>query len=230
MTRDRDIWAAIPFKGFDRAKQRLSPCCSPEFRRAIVKVMFEDVLDAVAAVPELAGITVITRDPEAIAIARSRRLATYNESSTGHSGVVMEFSDVLARQGRGGILALPADIPAVTAAELSQLIAAHRHGAAFTIAPAADKFGSNAIVLTPPGGFPLRFGPDSFNKHLAVAGELGISPTVLDLPGIALDIDTPDDCRTYLLRPGPTRTWKFLSQNFGQIGPKRPTSDCEERP
>ncbi len=230
MTGSRDIWAAIPFKGFDRAKQRLSGCCSPEFRRALAKVMLEDVLDAVMAVPELAGIAVITRDHEAIAIAESRKLVIYNEATNGHSDVIMEYSDVLARQGRGGILALPADIPAVTAAELSRLIAAHRPGIAFTIAPAADKFGSNAIILTPPGGFPLRFGPDSFNKHLKIASELGIPPTIVELPGIALDIDTPDDCRAYLLRPGPSRAWKFLSQNFGQISPKRPPPDREEQP
>ena len=63
------VWAVVPVKEIEGAKQRLSSCLSPEERRALASVMLEDVLDAVSAVRELAGLLVVTVDPVA-AIAR----------------------------------------------------------------------------------------------------------------------------------------------------------------
>jgi len=39
------------------------------------------------------------------------------------------------------------------------------------------------------------FGEDSFRRHLGIARNLGLNPMVTKLPGIGLDIDTPDDLR-----------------------------------
>src|ERR1700693_2452381 len=50
-------------------KQRLSSCLTPEERRALATIMLEDVLDALSAVPQLAGILVVTVDPIATSLA-----------------------------------------------------------------------------------------------------------------------------------------------------------------
>jgi hypothetical protein len=63
------VWAVVPVKELAVAKQRLSPCLSPEERRALAKVMLEDVLDAVSAVRQLAGMLVVTVDPVAGSLA-----------------------------------------------------------------------------------------------------------------------------------------------------------------
>ena len=77
----------------------------------------------------------------------------------------------------------------------------------FTIVPAHDALGSNAVLCAPPGAVPLRFGDDSYFPHLAAARRAGIEPTVVRLPGIALDIDHPADLRMLLRAPRmPTRT------------------------
>ena len=91
------------------------------------------------------------------------------------------------------MLTLPGDIPLVTAAEIERLIAAHLPAPSFTIAPSHDEMGSNAILMSPPDAVTLRFGDDSFRPHLAAARAAGIEPTVVNLPGIALDIDNPAD-------------------------------------
>ena len=57
---------------------------------------------------------------------------------------------------------------------------------------------------------PLRFGTDSFFPHLAAAKRQGIEPTVLKLPRIALDIDTPDDLALFLATPSHTRARAML--------------------
>ena len=57
------IWAVVPVKEFEGAKQRLSSALSPDERRTLATTMLEDVLDAVSAVRELAGVLVVTRRP-----------------------------------------------------------------------------------------------------------------------------------------------------------------------
>lgn len=198
----RDIWAVVPFKGLDRAKQRLAPAFSPAFRRELSRAMLEDVIDVLLNVPELAGVVLVTGDPEAMAVARARGVRVFEETvADGLTAAVMAAANRLERDGRGGMLVVPADVPGITAHEISHLLAAHHEGQAFTIVPAHDRRGTNAIVVTPPAAVTLAYGADSFAVHLERARQAGLIPTVLSLPGLALDVDMPADCEA-LLRQG----------------------------
>jgi 2-phospho-L-lactate guanylyltransferase len=129
----------------------------------------------------------------------------------GHTGAVVAGARVLMAEGVGTVLTVPGDIPRITADEVSQLIAAHGQAPSFTIAPAHDELGSNAILLSPPDSVTLRFGEDSYFPHLAAARAAGIEPTVVKLPGIGMDIDHPADLRRFLDMPKmATRTGDFL--------------------
>src|ERR1700730_8065727 len=172
------VWAVVPVKELDRAKERLAPALPPERRRAPMLAMLEGVMTALGA-------------------------------ATGLSGVAAAAS-LLAVEGCSGMLTLPGDIPLVTPAEIAQLLAAHRPAPAFTIAPSRDERGSNAIICSPPDAVPLRFGEDSFFPHLRAAEACGIRPTVLRLPGIALDVDTPEDLAALTLVPPATRAHALL--------------------
>ena len=120
------------------------------------------------------------------------------------------------------MLTLPGDIPLVTAAEIAQLLAAHRPAPAFTIAPSHDEMGSNAVLLSPPDAVPLRFGDDSFVPHLAAAEACGIAPTVLHLPGIALDIDNPSDLAHFARLGSRTRAGLWLANNAPGLAAAKP--------
>ena len=48
---------------------------------------------------------------------------------------------------------------------------------------------------------PLRFGDNSYFPHLDAARRCGIEPTVIRLPGIAMDIDHPADLAHFLRLP-----------------------------
>jgi 2-phospho-L-lactate guanylyltransferase len=61
------------------------------------------------------------------------------------------------------------------------------------LVPNRDDLGTNAIVLSPPDCLPLRFGYDSFNRHLRLAAERHLTVEVRRLPRLALDIDEPED-------------------------------------
>jgi 2-phospho-L-lactate guanylyltransferase len=108
------------------------------------------------------------------------------------------------------MLTLPGDVPLTTTAEIEQVVDAYRQGHRFVIVPARDERGSNAILAAPADAVPLRFGEDSFFPHLAAARACGIEPAILHLPGIGLDIDTPDDLAAFLARPSTTHARAVL--------------------
>jgi 2-phospho-L-lactate guanylyltransferase len=174
--------------------------------------MFEDVLSALAGVKALAGIAVVTIDPHLAEIGRRHGAIILSEGARdGHTGAVTAAARRLLRDGRTGLLAVSGDIPLITASEISRLLAGHEPGKAFSIAPAHDERGSNAILMTPPDAVPLSFGDDSFLRHIATARRFGIEPRIVHLPGIGLDIDHPEDLALFMRKPSPTRAWAFLA-------------------
>jgi 2-phospho-L-lactate guanylyltransferase len=207
----RILHAVVPVKDTRQAKQRLAGVLSRAQRQELALAMLEDVLAALAAVGELAGILVVTVDPAAAAVAaRYRARVMPDGAGDGHTGAVAAAARLI---GRDGMLALPGDIPLVEPGDVRQLIAAHGDdapGGTFAITPARDARGSNAVLCSPAGAVPLRFGEDSFFPHLAAARARGIEPKVVRLPRIALDIDTPDDLALLLATPAPTRAHALL--------------------
>src|SRR5688572_19633908 len=162
-----DIWAVIPVKEFEGAKHRLSALLSPEQRRLLAETMLTDVLDAVAGAKRLAGIMLITLEPIARMMAERIGARVETEGARdGHTGSVTAGLRILAREGRGGFMTMPGDIPGVRAAEVDAVLAAHLPGPSFTISPAHDDLGSNAVICSPPDSVPLRFGENSYFPHL----------------------------------------------------------------
>jgi 2-phospho-L-lactate guanylyltransferase len=204
------IWAAVPVKEFAGAKQRLATLLRATRRQALAAAMLEDVLAALAEAP-LAGIMVNTVDPLATDLARryGARIIT-DGARDGHTGAVAAMARILAAEGHD-MLTVPGDIPRVTAAEIAAVIESARPAPSVTIVPAHDERGSNAVLCSPPLVMPLRFGDDSFLPHLASARALGIEPTILRLPGIALDIDQPEDVHALMQAKPPMQTRALLS-------------------
>src|ERR1051325_6286801 len=177
------IWAVVPVKDTSAAKQRLAPAVPAALRQALMLAMLEDVLAALAAASGLAGRLLVTTDAAAQRLASQYGFDWLTDGAgDGHTGAVAAAARHLAGNGADGMLTVPGDIPLVTAPE---------------IARSHDELGSNAIIVSPPEAVPLRFGDNSFFPHLAAAEARGIRPTVLPLPGIALDIDNPDALRHF---------------------------------
>lgn len=217
MSDPAEIWAIIPVKETQNAKQRLAPVLSAPKRQALALAMLEDVLDAVTRAKALGGVILVTVDPQAVDLARRYGAQTIADGAhDGHTGAVTAGARHLITHGRMTMLTIPGDLPLVTAAEIDQLVDAHGLAPAFTIAPAHDDQGSNAILMSPPDAVQLRFGEDSFFPHLAAARANGIEPCVVRLPGIAFDIDNPQDL-DHLARLGThTRAGRLLAGNAGE--------------
>jgi 2-phospho-L-lactate guanylyltransferase len=211
------VWACVPVKEFTGAKQRLGALLSPAQREVLAETMLEDVLSALAGATLLAGILVNTVDSRAAALAEryGARVATEG-ARDGHTGAVNGMARVLAAEGNAALLTVPGDIPRVSAQEIDAVVASCRAAPSFTIVPAHDELGSNAVLCAPPFAVPLRFGDDSYFPHLQAARRHGIEPTIVRLPGIGLDIDHPVDLLAFMRAPPrrPTGTLRLLEQ-FG---------------
>ena len=209
-------WAILPVKEMAGAKQRLAPLLSPEERIGLMQVMLRDVLAALSAARGLAGIALVTLDPwaEALAQQHGARIITAG-ARKGHTCAVVTAAGQLKAEGVPAILTLPGDIPAAKAMEIEAIIQAANAAPAFIIAPAHDEQGSNAILMSPPDAVKLRFGEDSYFPHLAAARAAGITPHILPLPGIAMDIDHPADIARFASLPeaAATQTLAWLKQN-----------------
>ena len=193
------IWAVVPIKDFAHAKQRLSGLLTPAQRQQLARTMATAVLTALAEVPDLAGIAVVTVNAEAAALAQRFGARVITEGAEdGHTGAVDGARRVLAAEGQAGILTMPGDIPLVTPDEVRAVLAATQPAPAFTIVPAHDELGSNAVLCAPPLSVRLRFGEDSYFPHLDAARAAGIAPSIVPLPGIGMEIDHPVDLLRFL--------------------------------
>jgi 2-phospho-L-lactate guanylyltransferase len=204
-------FAVVPFKDLEAAKERLSSRLGPDERRALVLAMLDDVLGALSRVPALEGVLVVTREPEVMKrVARFGAEILGEPVNEGHTAAVQRAVRELERRRTAAMLCVSGDLPAVTPAELAALLRALGPPPSVVLAPSRDDRGTNAVVVSPPGALPLRFGEPSFPAHLARARELGLRTEVMRLSGTALDLDTPDDLDFFLRTRSETATYELL--------------------
>ncbi len=214
-------WAVVPAKEAVQAKTRLAPALPPDVRIALARAMLEDVLRTLASVRGLSGVVVVTVDAYAESLAS--RLGAHvlrDGARDGHTGAVTAAARHLVRESCGTMLTIPGDVPAVTPAEVERVLQAHGSAPAFTIVPAHDRRGSNAVVLSPPTAVALAFGNDSFAPHVDAARRCGIEPAIVeDTPGLARDVDGYEDLLAVLELPGAEATRRALRTIAPRGGP-----------
>lgn len=212
------IGAVLPVKDTGDAKQRLAGFLSAAERQRLALAMAVDVLETLARVPGLSDIVVVTRDQRASALAERYGARVLTEpSNDGQSAAVERAAAALSRAGVDSLLQVPGDVPGVSVAEIEAVLAAHEgagdEGPAVTLVPSHDRRGTNCVLCSPPGALPFAFGHESFGPHCEAARAQGIAPRILPLPGLGLDIDTPDDLRAFIARPKAGRTLDYLRES-----------------
>ena len=140
------------------------------------------------------------------------------ENGTPENGLcraLEEAASYLRDRGARGMLIVPGDVPLIDAAEINALLAQHHaQDSRVTIVPDRDCSGTNALLLSPPGCIGLRFGIDSCRRHTQSARDAGLSASVVNLPSLALDVDTAEDLAQLRLRGQGTQAHAVLAKFY----------------
>ncbi len=206
----------IPLKAPGSAKKRLSSLLDKEQRANFCCLMLQDVLKSIQFAGLEGDTIVVCSDPAIRKITESygAQLIT----TPGDSGYCEDAQigiEHFTSEHEAPIAIIPADVPLLAPADVSEL--QEKHGPGITLCPAMSDGGTNALVFDPPLKFPLQFGLDSLSKFRAMAGKHDVPSRVLEINGLARDIDTCEELRWLKNCTEGGAAWSYL-QNI-QLAP-----------
>lgn len=170
----------VPFKLGAEAKSRLAGLLSAPQRAALGLRMARHLLGKLEASARFTEITLLSPDqPDWWSGTWAADLG---------SGLNAELMAWRAGQGAAPVLVIHTDLPLLEVDEVAALLdAAETSGIALATDRAGE--GSNALAIADGRDFTFRFGRGSRALHVAQAPSM----PVIDSPGLAADLDTPDD-------------------------------------
>jgi 2-phospho-L-lactate guanylyltransferase len=170
--------SVVPMKALDLAKSRLSGMLDAAGRQALTRQMADHVL----ATLREAGLEV--------------RVASADEGTGDLNADVTAAARRVQDEGARELLLVMADLPYLAVADIAAMIEAGRTSDV-VIAEAKDG-GTNALLLRPPTVLKFAFttARPSTQFHADHARSVGIEPAIVRRPGLARDIDTPDDLKS----------------------------------
>jgi len=187
----------IPHRGLEHSKSRLAAVLDAAQRADLAERLLRHVLEVAVAAGR--DVVVISPDPdlEPLVGAAGARLAV--QHGMGLNAGLAEARDIALREGVEAVAVLHGDLPTLTAPDVLALLeAVSGPGRKVAIAPDASETGTNGLVLAPPDVIGFHFGPGSLEAHMRAAKRAGAWLTLVRRPGLAFDIDTPDDLAAWL--------------------------------
>lgn len=200
------LWAIVPVKPLRRGKSRLSRVLDLDQRWDLNRRLLCHTVAVLKESIRVGVVMVVSRDHEALALARSLGARTLLESKPDGLNRAVQVATLFAQRSRArATLILPADLPLLNQSTIETFLsAAQREEPVLAIAPDRHGRGTNALYLAPPTLPRFCFGEDSFQAHCALAAQLGRRCAVIDVPELAFDLDEEDD-------------WKLLKSRRGEI-------------
>ncbi len=187
-------WAIIPVKPLRRGKSRLAGVLSLEARTALNHYLLSNTLETLASVPEIEYSLVVSRDPEALTIAREYGARTVQEQGSPQLNIALTRATMVAvSHSVQGVIIIPADLPLLTAEDIREVVRHASDPPVVVITPDRHHQGTNALLISPPGLIRYEYGPNSFQRHCDQAQKAGARLVVCERVSVALDIDLPED-------------------------------------
>jgi 2-phospho-L-lactate/phosphoenolpyruvate guanylyltransferase len=215
------VLAVVPVRSLAGGKTRLAGVLTPEERETLVRAMLDHVLATVAASGVIDGALVVSPDPAARAFARERGAGVLAQAAAApglNAAIALGRQRALARR-TGAALVLFADLPLLRPQDLRRLAA---DPAPVVLAPDRHGTGTNALLLrlTDGGGgaaFAPHFGEGSAAAHRAEAAARAVRAATVATPGVAFDLDTPEDWWAFLdIAPDVAERWGLQRAGFAQ--------------
>ena len=194
---DMSVRVIVPHRGLDAAKSRLAPVLSPAERGELAAHLLRRVLrTARQAIPDVVVISPSADLAELLEASGARLLV---QRGMGLNAGLDQARDAAIADGVDTLAVLHGDLPELDVADVDALAAAvtgEQRGVA--IAPDRRGTGTNGLAMRPLNAIPFRFGTDSFAAHRAAAKAAELTEVIVRRPGLAFDLDTPEDLDEWL--------------------------------
>lgn len=177
----------IPVKPPETAKLRLSGVLSPAARGVLVAAMLGRVVAAARDTPGVDEIALIGPSRHGLDV------ALMPDPGGGLNAALQAALLAAVEDGASRLIVLPGDLPQITSQDIALLLSTRDNEV--LIAPDRHANGTNALSLPLPEAaiFTFAFGTDSCAAHQAAAARLGLTHRLITTPGLARDIDLPQD-------------------------------------
>jgi len=190
--------AIVPVRSLSGSKSRLGDSLDPEERAELILALLRRTVEAALAAGSLAGVTVVSRDPAAVAAMRQLGAEALLQETDGLNEGLAEARAAIGTKATA-LVVLPADIPSVDAAAIERLADKAREAIAQSpdrpvvlLVPDHHGSGTNALLVSPPTVVDFHFGQGSRRAHAEAARAAGASYVEAGGP-LTFDVDTPDD-------------------------------------
>jgi 2-phospho-L-lactate guanylyltransferase len=188
------LWAIVPVKPLRRGKSRLSNVLTFNERTDLNRHLLENTLDTLKGIPEIEHTLVISRDSEALALARDLGARTVQENGSSDLNIALARATIVAQHyATRGVLILPVDLPLITPEDVQAMLERVGEPPVVVVAPDRCHNGTNALLVCPAGLIEYEYGEGSFQRHCERAREAGARLEICELPSLALDLDNPED-------------------------------------
>ena len=189
--------ALVPVKRLGAAKSRLRGALG-EHADELTLAMLTDLLAALVASAELTRVVVVTPDDAVAQVARACGAGARVAEDAGLNEGLAAAAAELATPDEA-VLVVLGDVAGATPREIATLFAglAQLGGRGVVLAAARDG-GTAALLRAPQQLMGTRFGADSAAAHRELASEANAPFRELALPGLAIDLDRPEDISVLL--------------------------------
>jgi 2-phospho-L-lactate guanylyltransferase len=186
----------VPHRGLEAAKTRLATVLTAEERGDLAAHLLRRVLRVAGqAIPDIVVISPSAALRDLVEESGAQLLVQHG---MGLNEGLDEARAAAVADGIETLLVLHGDLPELGVDDVEALASSVPEAGSVAIAPDKTRAGTNGLALRPPEVIGFHFGAGSRAAHELAARAAGISPVTVERPGLAFDLDTPEDLRGWL--------------------------------
>lgn len=186
------VWVLLPLKGFDNAKQRLRSVLSAAQRSQLFAAMVEDLIEQLMQVGSLAGVAIVSNEPQAELLAKKWGLKFIPESDVVKDlNTAVEWGLAQLSNDASHVLVLHGDLPIASKTAIDAVVV--QADSAVTLVPDWRDSGTNGLLIPLPSPINVAYGVDSFNLHSELVTQAAMNVKTHKPSRLAFDVDTPQD-------------------------------------
>lgn len=192
-----NIGAIVPVKTFSKAKSRLN--LPTEQTELICKIMLDSVLRTLSSSNAIEKIILVSKDEQALSLGKKfNAVEIYDSAELGVNDAVKLGNEYLSENGFETSIVFPQDIPFMQVEDVDTLLGMNQGPNSVLVVPSRKFDGTNALLRMPPKIMETHYDEDSYRIHLTTAEKKGLTPVLVLIRRIMLDLDDQDDLKFIL--------------------------------